>query len=116
MKTYTEGSLRQELLTNNVEAFLAAIVANALFQKPVQERAIQFVQYAQPGKFVELVAIADPGESVVCGQMLAGVSSEMVFLEWSDALLRVFVCTRKLTEKETQDILGLLASRWNVFI
>ena len=115
MKTYTEGSLRQELLTNNVEAFLAAIVANAIFQKQVKERAIRFA-LSHSNSSVEFVFIADPDELWTCESMLIGVSSALVSFRSEGAEGRVSVCTRKLTEDESKSIIGLLAHRWNVFI
>lgn len=116
MKTYTEGSLRQELLMYNVEAFLAAIVANSLFQRPVKERSIAVIDNRNFSGSVDVRIVADPNDLYVVEEKLRPIDRRLVTFHQMGADGLVTVCARKMTADETQHIVSILASQWNVVI
>lgn len=116
MKTYTEGTLRQELLMHNVEAFLAAIVANSLFQRPAVERSIAVIDNRGFTNAVDVRVVADPNDLYVVEEKLRPINRHLVTFHQVGADGMVSVCARKMTAEETQHIVSILASQWNVVI
>lgn len=116
MKTYTEGSLRQELLMYHVEAFLAAIVANSLFQRPAKERTISVCDNRGFSNSVDVRVVADPNDLYVVEEKLRPIDRRLVTFHQMGADGLVTVCARKMTAEETQHIVSILASQWNVLI